>query len=250
MNDPSTARSEIERVLNECLQQKKPIYIELPRDMVNATIEDKSEEETSTPATNNYQELVEALNEVTSILKEAKRPIIWAGHLLQRFGLTIPLLQFAEKYHIPIVSTLLGKTVVDEYHPLYLGVYQGEMSKKEIRDYVESCDCAFILGAILDDVTTGIFTEHIGQKHKVIAHQNEVTIDHHHYPHLNLVDFIEGLTCLNFKHHLNGDIPKQKPNTAFNPQPNKKITTVRTFECLQAHISSDTLLVTDRGIAC
>ena len=245
LNDPSTALSEIERVLTECLQHKKPVYIELPRDMVNTPIELNYDGPSNT-STNHYHELVEALNEVTSILKEAKNPIIWAGHLIHRFGLATPLLQFAETYHIPIVSTLLGKTVVDETHPLYLGVYQGGMSKNEIRNFVESCDCALILGAILDDVTTGIFTEHIGQKQKIIANQYDLTIGHHQYAHINIIDFIEGLTCLNFKKHFDVDIPKLQMEV-FSAQPNKKLTTLRTFECLQKHISSDHLIVTDMG---
>src|SRR3954469_10545585 len=37
LSDPQTAFQEIDRVLHACLRYKRPVYIELPRDMVNAT---------------------------------------------------------------------------------------------------------------------------------------------------------------------------------------------------------------------
>jgi TPP-dependent 2-oxoacid decarboxylase len=39
------------------------------------------------------------------------------------------VLAFAERYQIPICSTLLSKSVVSELHPWYLGVYEGAMGR-------------------------------------------------------------------------------------------------------------------------
>src|SRR5438046_5221925 len=36
LSDPQTAFAEIDRVLHAALRYKRPVYIELPRDMVNA----------------------------------------------------------------------------------------------------------------------------------------------------------------------------------------------------------------------
>ena len=33
-----------------------------------------------------------------------------------------------------------------------MGVYQGKMSRPEVRDFVDSCDCAIELGVLLSDV--------------------------------------------------------------------------------------------------
>jgi len=50
------------------------------------------------------------------------------------------LLRLAERAHIPIASTILGKSVVGEEHPLYLGVYEGAMGREDVRRYVEESD--------------------------------------------------------------------------------------------------------------
>lgn len=248
LDDPNTAADEIDRVLDACLWHKKPVYIEIPRDCVDALIPEHVPEQI-VHVESDQGTLDEALNDVIAILKNSTKPLIWVGHEIQRFGLVPQVLKFAEKYHIPIVSTLLGKTTISEYHPLFVGLYLGELSRDEVREFVEESDCALLLGVMLTDMDTGNFTEDLAHENKIIANADSITIRHHHYPKLQLSDFMDGLADLNlniqYRAHYPASIDREIPK--FTAKKDKKITSERVFECIQSHLKPENIVVSDIG---
>ena len=50
------------------------------------------------------------------------------------------------------------KSVIDEDHPNYIGMYDGRLMDETVREFVESCDAVVILGAMQTDFNTGAFT--------------------------------------------------------------------------------------------
>src|SRR6185295_19895216 len=81
--------------------------------------------------------LREAIEEATETINASQRPVIIAGVEMHRFGLGQEVVKLAEKHQIPMCATLLGKSVVSERHPLYMGVYEGAMCRDQLRKYVE-----------------------------------------------------------------------------------------------------------------
>ena len=248
LDDPATAAEQIDRVLESCLLHKKPVYIELPRNLVDTPLPKRNHAPAKT-VTHNPEAVNEAINELVNILKNSKKPVIWVGHEVQRFGLVPQLLEFAEKYHIPIVSSLLGKTVISERHPLFAGVYQGDISRPEIASFVESCDCAIILGVILSDVDTGIFTSKLDAEKHVIATTESINVLHHQYPSVTFTDFMNALAELDLNIRFRVDYPAciERSRDLFKPVPKAKTTTKRLFECIQHHLKRDDIVVTDIG---
>ncbi len=51
---------------------------------------------------------------------------------------------------MPIATTILGKSVISEGHPLFAGVYEGAMGSAEVAEYVEQADCLLMLGCFAD----------------------------------------------------------------------------------------------------
>jgi len=41
---------------------------------------------------------------------------------------------------------MLGKAVLDESHPLFIGLYEGRSSRDYVKKRVESADCLIVLG--------------------------------------------------------------------------------------------------------
>lgn len=248
LNDAATAPAAIDRVLKSCLLHKKPVYIELPRNIVDAAIpihHSPPPEELISDS----EEFAEVLKEVTDILKSSRSPVLWIGHEIQRYGLSSSLIRFAEKHQIPIVSTLLGKSAISEHHPLFVGVYQGEISRPEVRDFVESCDAIFILGAILSDLDTGAFTAKLDHDFRLIADSKTMNIGRHYYHNIAFPEFIHALARLKsnvrFRNKYPANINRKLPS--FNPAPKKKITSERLFECIQKHLKPENIIVADIG---
>src|SRR3989454_5805097 len=86
LTDPQSALQEIDRVLDAALRFKRPVYIELPRDIVHARgiphHRPGEIHEDSDP-----QSLREALAEAEQMINGARQPVILAGVELHRFGL-------------------------------------------------------------------------------------------------------------------------------------------------------------------
>ncbi len=247
LNSPKTAAETIDRVLHQCLEHKKPVYLELPRDLVDVEITQLDSHYFSHSKTD-AETLGEGMQEIQKILSQSKSPILWIGHEIARYHLNHLLLQFAEKYSIPIVSSLLGKTTIDEHHPLFLGVYQGEMSNENTIAAIHQCDCLLIAGVILHDLDTGIFTTKLNQEHCILATEKELKIDHHSYD-IPLIDFINQLDKLKLPGFSRSLPLNPKKNLPFKPDSNSKTTTKRLFECLQSFLTQEHIVVSDVGDA-
>src|SRR5437867_3314652 len=86
LDNPDTAFAEIDRVLHAAVRYKRPVYFELPRDLVGAPgrAEHRPPEihETSDPLAMN-----EALVEATGMMNAAKQPVVLVDVEVHRFGL-------------------------------------------------------------------------------------------------------------------------------------------------------------------
>jgi TPP-dependent 2-oxoacid decarboxylase len=142
LNNSRTAAAEIDRVLLTALRYRRPVYIELPRDMVSSPIPD-----ISASVNYSYEEqidpmaMAESVEEATYMINSSQMPVIIAGVEIQRFALQSQVLKLIEKTGIPVVATILSKSVISEDHPSYLGLYEGAMGYEWVREYVESSDC-------------------------------------------------------------------------------------------------------------
>src|SRR5688572_14235275 len=192
--DEERAASEIVRCVEACLRHKRPVYIEVPHDIVDREIPTvgaiaPTPEPLSDPAT-----LAAALDETVEMLRAARKPVVLAGVELHRFGLTDLVVRFAERLNIPIAADLLSKSAVAENHPLYLGVYGGAMSSDaDVRRYVESADVVLMLGTFITDMNMGIYTAKLERGRTVLATTESIKVRHHTYEDVRFEDYLRGL---------------------------------------------------------
>jgi indolepyruvate decarboxylase len=156
LTDASQAASQIDQTLAACLHHKRPVYIEIPMDLVNqpclAPVSTISLESKLT----DFNALAEAVQEAVDLLTRAERPVILAGVEFNRFDLEDKLIKLLEITGYPIATTLLGKSCISEMHPQFIGNYVGALSRDYVRDRIESADCVLCLGAIMSDMNLGI----------------------------------------------------------------------------------------------
>ncbi len=96
--------------------------------------------------------------------------MILADVEIHRFGLQDELLTLAESTGMPIATTLLGKSVISEAHPLFGGVYEGAMGRPEVTELVESADCLLDARLLLDRHQPGNLD---GQARSVEVHRRD-----------------------------------------------------------------------------
>jgi indolepyruvate decarboxylase len=194
LDDPHTALREIDRVMAAVVRHRRPGYIELPRDMVNVVPDGPHMPVHKTPVSD-PEVLAEAVSEAIRRISAAERCVIIAGVEIHRFGLQDELLRFAEGAGIPITATMLGKSVIGERHPLFVGIYEGALGHEEITQFVEQSDCVILLGEFMTDINMGIFTANLAPAHCIYATSETLRISHHHFNNVLLGDFIKGLAA-------------------------------------------------------
>ncbi len=250
LDNPQTALEEIERTLEAALKYKRPVYIELPRDIMQLT-GNPPHSVLQLATTSNPNALDEALAEATNLINEAKQPVILAGVEIHRFQLQNLLLKLVEKTNIPVAETLLGKSVINEMHPNYLGIYEGAMGNEFARQYVEASDCVILLGTFLSDINLGMFTAHLDPKSFIYITSEKAVIRFHNYEEIALPDFLEGLLKANLKKHLlNVDYPSSE-TTTFAIKKGQEISVQRLFDYLNFWINhnQNMIVIADVGDA-
>lgn len=190
--DPDTAADEIIRVVEAVLAQCRPGYIEIPYDIVDMPV--KLPQRRNLPVAESDKENLEAcIREAAEMISNAKQPVIVADVELHRHGLTDLAVAIAEKFNIPIAATLLSKSVISETNPNYIGVYSGGLSEAACQSYVETSDCAIMLGAFITDVFLGLFTASLNRKNCILATTEKTRIGLHSYEDIVFKDFLEAL---------------------------------------------------------
>ena len=91
-------------------------------------------------------------------IANARQPVLLLGVEIHRFGLQDEAVRLAEASGIPMAATMLGKSVIAETHPLYMGLYEGALGRDEVTKFVEESDCVLLLGTFMTDINLGIYT--------------------------------------------------------------------------------------------
>ncbi len=249
LNDPTTAMGEIERVLDAIQRCKRPGYLELPRDMVNARLapgpRPAPSEVRSDPGA-----LQEALREATQKIDDANRPVIVVGEEFHRFGLQNLAIRLAEQTNIPMVVSILGKSAVPETHPLYMGVYAGGLGDAAVRDYVENSDCQILLGVLMTDMNSGIYTAQLDAPKLISVSGEKIAIEHHFFENVTARDFMDGL-IQNIHNQCSYDwVKPSQLSDRLEPVPaEQKITVQRLFQHLNAFLDCNMVVISDIGDA-
>ena len=247
--DPSIAFREIDRVLHTVTKYKRPGYIEIPRDQVEIVPSIVHTYYSGEPP-QEPQVVLEAVDEAARLLHEAQRPVIIAGIEIHRFGLQDKVLALAEKHQIPIATTILGKSVIPEKHPLYIGLYEGAMGRAEVTRFVEESDCVLLLGAFMTDLNMGIFTAKLDPARCIYLTSEQLRIRHHHYHEVPLDSFLDKLVARDMQIVRRAIPPDLRPpQPAFELQPDAPLTIRRIISRLDKQIDDNTIVIADIGDA-
>ncbi len=183
---------QIGEVIDTVLKTKRPGYIEVPRDLVNKELP-KFHTKRLIQQKVKSDIFKEAMEEIVSRINSSKHPVVIAGVELERFGLREKFVRLVEKYNFPVATSIIGKAVFPEHHKNFIGTYMGAVGNPTAKELVEKSDCLLILGEMITDTNTGLFTSHIRRENLIHASSEHISISHHHFDEINLTELINYL---------------------------------------------------------
>ena len=248
LDDPSTAEREMDRAFAALLRYRRPIYIEIPRDLVHTPLANPLRPLCLDDEPSDTAALEEAIAEVRAMLASACRPAILAGAEIGRFGLQDDLTRLVERLNVPIASTLLGKSIIREDHPLYAGVYGGLIARGEVQQFINESDCLLILGSILSDVEDlNAESPLLSEGRTIHATADRVAIKHHRYDEIRFQDFVRALVTNPLPSFPSRPLPAPLAVAQGTIAPDAPVTLNGLFRHLDSLLDEHTLVIADVG---
>lgn len=246
---PQNAAVEIDRCLQACLIDKRPVYLQLPSDVALLDI--------ALPRNGlqiHHQSDVTMLEEFTrrvlARLHEAQRPALLVDADVDRFHLIPQLHQLLKTSKLPLALLSTSKGVVSDDHPQYLGIYSGRVSREHVREAVEYSDCLITLGVRLTDATTGAFSHSINAATEVKVNDWFGRVDGEDFYGISMRDILVRLaTSLE-------DQPLQlqlvnKPSITPGPQPpdepTEPLSQLAFWRRIASFVREDDVLIAENG---
>src|SRR5579863_2011956 len=186
LDNPDTAMEEVERVLRGVLTQKRPGYLEIPRDMTFVPVPTAASAPREREGDPSAEGLTEAVAEVRTLLSAAKTPVLFAGVGIRRNTLVSQAIRIAENWGLPVVSSVLGKGSFPESHPHYVGVFVGSLGSAAACEAIDGADLVLSLGVINSDTNTGFGTFPVAASKQIAIDERETRVFHHRYADVSM----------------------------------------------------------------
>lgn len=169
ISNPLMAPAQIDRVLTACISHSMPVVLEIMEDCYYMPCTPPQGSLTPVPPYTDYSILVsmaqnnkyagqivnavtKAVNATIAKLQNSKAPLFWIGVEVARYGLQSKVIQLLSLTNANWSSTMLGKAVIPENTPNFIGVYDGCFESAVTRQIVNASDCFIGIGAWNTDV--------------------------------------------------------------------------------------------------
>jgi indolepyruvate decarboxylase len=192
LTDPAKAPGEIARVLQSARERALPVYIELPRDMTAA-------ETVSVPMLPSRpaepEALAECANEIIERLGNASNAVILIDVEVRRYGLEERVTTLARKLGLPVVTTFMGRGLLQDAPDVLRGTYLGAAGEPAIARLVEEADALLLLGVIFSDTNFALSQRRLDPRRTIRAFDRAVQIGHHGYANIPIGELVDALTA-------------------------------------------------------
>lgn len=151
--------------------RKGPVLVDIPMNIQRTEVDISSLK--SFFNSNEYFELENNkkeknnIAEVINLLKESKRPIVLIGGGVRLSNANVELLNYVEKYSIPVVYSLMGKDAISEDYKYNLGLI-GSYGNRYGNLALANSDLIIVLGSRLDTRQTGTSLDTFAREAKII----------------------------------------------------------------------------------
>lgn len=193
LDDIQRAPADIARVLASCIRHSRPVYIEIPRDLVFHECLPVAPYQPETLHQIHRDALDACVTATLNQLQCAKSPVLVVGVEIRRFGIERQTAALAKRLGIPVVTTLMGRGLMSAMDVPLQGTYLGAAGDAALTRLVEESDLPVLLGVTLTDGNFGVSEQKLDFRKVILASDGTVSMGYHIYPALPLAAFVNAL---------------------------------------------------------
>ncbi len=246
LDNENTIKSEIDRVFDIFIKEKKPVYIALPVDVCNFIIDDTIPE---TIIKSDPVNLKNAADKITELINNSKNPLIITDYLMKRFRLQNEVRSIVEKFNIKITSMIMGKGLIEEDDRHFIGMNFGEVAEDDYKEVYQDFDLIIGFGTLFSDLNTLGFAVKPDERFKIEIQTDYVIADGERFENVYIIDIIN--TLLNSNSLQSKNPPASNiPYIGYKPSvlSDKPIVLDEVFPLLQDFLEENDTVIIETGI--
>ncbi|KAG0269614.1 hypothetical protein DFQ27_002835 [Actinomortierella ambigua] len=192
---PENCVAETERLITTAMRERRPVYMGFPSDLAKMPVINNAKRPLDSPASHASDPAVleAAVAAITEVVSASKTACILPGVQLSRCGLADKATAVVDASNLPFATMLMDKSVLDETHPNYIGMYDGQLLDQEVTNFVEGCDCVLGIGCLLTDFNSGGFTAKLDNTKGIHITLNSVRVGSACYNDIRMEDVLTEL---------------------------------------------------------
>lgn len=132
--------------------RKGPVLLDIPMDVFRGEVKDAV---CCAGETNCSEESTTVAEDILNHLRNAKRPVVLAGHGISLSGVREPFRALVEELKIPVVTSMIAVDVLPTDSELHFGMI-GAYGLRYANYIIDHSDCILTLGSRLDCRQTGV----------------------------------------------------------------------------------------------
>lgn len=237
------AKTEIDRVFETMIRTRKPVYLALPVDVCDHLIEDKIPE---IKIESDHNTLKAAVQKIVNLINNSKNPLIITDYLMKRFRLQDEVNEFVNKFNIKITSMMMGKGLVNEEDPHFIGMNHGILADADFQEIYANADLIIGFGTLFSDLNTLAFSFIPDNRFKINIQGNFTEINEERFANIYANDVIKAL--------LKADISKKTDMESIQKGykeielSNNPIKTDEIFPVIQKYLKENDTITVETGI--
>lgn len=253
-DDLSNAANDIDDLFRTILATKKPGYLYVPCDLVNLEID--SSNLADVPAQvlisrmpSASPDAVEKISDmIVGKLTASQNPVVLCDVLTDRFGQTETLQTLVDLLKVPSCNSHMGKSLLNESQPWYIGDYNGAESNKTVQAYVQQTDCFLHVGDYYNEINSGHWSlyDKIQPESIVLLNPEYIKVGNQMFENVSFEDILP--TVLQKLSSVDSLPTYNIPKTVFQIEEipsNTPISQTRMLETLQSFIQPNDVIVTE-----
>ena len=240
---PENCAAETERLISAALLHRRPVYMGFPSDVAIKPVIGKAE-----PVAHLVSDrlaLDAAVQAIVDAVAASKTACILPGIVVSRCGQAELATAVVEASGLPFATMFMDKSVLDETHPSYVGMYDGKLMDEEVRAFVEGCDCVLGIGAMLTDFNSGAFTAEIDRSKSINVMHDRVRVGSAVYHNVQMKDVLAALAGRLPRKDVRGPAAHGLGTPA--GKPSDRITADYLYPRLQQMLKPNDILVAETG---
>lgn len=192
---PATATREIDRVLSEVREQKRPGYLLIATDVARFPTEPPAAPLPRYTAGTSPRALA-LFTAAAAELIGTHRLAVLADFLVHRLGCVKELNALLAADTVPHATLMWGKSLVDESSPNYVGIYAGAASEDSVREVIEDAPVLVTAGVLFTDMVSGFFSQRLDPARTIDIGANQSVIAGQVYAPLDMSAALEAVTAI------------------------------------------------------